>query len=392
MSEQRYCEKCRKTMADVNFYTYKDGSKCELCKSCLTMHINNWQPDTYLWLLEKFDVPYIEQEWDVLRDRAYAKDPNKITGMSVFGKYLSKMKLVQWKKLTWADTERLKLEAEEKAKLAGAHNAGTEADQAHIKEAFENGEISEAQYKTYIATTKPEPRFNAGGGSGSPYPVNASPYEEVELIDVGADLTAEDKIYLAMKWGRLYSANDWVQLEKLYNEFMETFTIQGAARIDTLKFICKTSLKMNQAIDSGDIETYQKLSKSYDSLMKAAKFTEAQNKKEGLVEFSSIGEIVAFCEKEGGFIPKISYDVDLDIVDKVVKDLKAYNYSLIKEDPTISQQIEQYIKKKQITEEMELNKDEELEDQDIIDYKESLEKQLFLDKEYMTVQGEEEDE
>ena len=75
-----------------------------------------------------------------------------------------------------------------------------------------------------------------------------------------------------MKWGRLYSANDWVQLEKLYNEFMETFTIQGAARIDTLKFICKTSLKMNQAIDSGDIETYQKLSKSYDSLMKAAKF------------------------------------------------------------------------------------------------------------------------
>ena len=27
MAEQRYCSKCRKTMADTNFYTYKDGSK-----------------------------------------------------------------------------------------------------------------------------------------------------------------------------------------------------------------------------------------------------------------------------------------------------------------------------------------------------------------------------
>jgi len=34
---------------------------------------------------------------------------------------------------------------------------------------------------------------------------------------------------------------------------MDSFDIQGAARIDTLKMICKTSLKMNEAIDCGDI-------------------------------------------------------------------------------------------------------------------------------------------
>ena len=89
MSEQLFCQKCRKTMADTNFYMYKDGTKAELCKSCLTMHINNFEPDTFLWLLEKFDVPYIEAEWNVLRDRAFAKDPYKMNGMSVFGKYLS---------------------------------------------------------------------------------------------------------------------------------------------------------------------------------------------------------------------------------------------------------------------------------------------------------------
>jgi len=48
-----------------------------------------------------------------------------------------------------------------------------------------------------------------------------------------------------MKWGRLYRPNQWLILEQLYNEFMNSFDIQGAARIDTLKMICKTSLKMN---------------------------------------------------------------------------------------------------------------------------------------------------
>ena len=40
-------------------------------------------------------------------DKAFAKDPMKMNGMSVFGKYLSKMKLKQWKDYSWADTERL---------------------------------------------------------------------------------------------------------------------------------------------------------------------------------------------------------------------------------------------------------------------------------------------
>ena len=258
MAEQRYCAKCRKTMADTNFYTYKDGSKCELCKSCLTMHINNWEPDTYLWLLEKFDVPYIPAEWNVLRDRAYAKDPYKMTGMSVFGKYLSKMKLKQFKNFHWVDTERLQAEAEEKAKRHGANAAAEQL--AEIKQAYENGEISEAQYQTYAETHAPDPSFanpelaappntkHETNHMGFQYPIN-SEFEEVELVDVGADLTAEDKVYLAMKWGRLYRADEWVALEKLYDEFMNSFDIQDAARKDTLIKICKTSLKMDQAIN-----------------------------------------------------------------------------------------------------------------------------------------------
>ena len=43
VSPQFYGPKCRKTMAETNFYTYKNGTKCELCKAWLTLHINNWE-------------------------------------------------------------------------------------------------------------------------------------------------------------------------------------------------------------------------------------------------------------------------------------------------------------------------------------------------------------
>lgn len=390
MPEQLHCQKCGKTMSDVNFYKYKDGTKSEFCKACLTMHINNWEPDTYLWLLEKFDVPYIEAEWNVLRDRAYAKDPHKMNGMSVFGKYLSKMKLKQWNHYTWADTEKLKLEAETKAQLYGNANTISQEEIDTMKAAYENGEISEAQYKTYAATHAPEPSFEMVS-PGNPQQIGfaSSPFEMVELVDVGADLTEEDKIYLAMKWGRLYTAADWVALEQLYNDFMNSFDIQDAARIDTLKKICKTSLKMDQTIDTGDIDTYQKLSRVYDAMMKAAKFTEAQKKNEEGKSFDSIGELVAFCEKEGGQIPKYEINYPNDIVDKVIMDLKQYTNSLITQDAGLAQQIEQYIKRKEIAEEQKRNKQQakengddvvELNDEDFAAYHQQQEEEKEQDR------------
>ena len=48
------CEKCGKTMDEGQFYTYKDGRKTELCKKCLTMHVDANDDSTFLWLLEKY--------------------------------------------------------------------------------------------------------------------------------------------------------------------------------------------------------------------------------------------------------------------------------------------------------------------------------------------------
>lgn len=196
-----YCEKCGKTMDEGQFYTYKDGTKTEMCKKCLTMHIDNFNEETFLWLLQKMDVPYVPEEWNVLRDRAYAKNPN-LNGMSVFGKYLSKMKLKQWKEYGWEDSERLQALNEEKNR---AHMAEKAERDAMFKEQFENGEISESQYKTLVSTESQNKNILAQnpaaifGMENNPFNENNFMQLANEENDLTAELTDEDKKYLLMK-------------------------------------------------------------------------------------------------------------------------------------------------------------------------------------------------
>jgi len=46
--------------------------------------------------LQEIDVPYIPEEWDKLL-ASYGSDRRKVTGMTILGRYLSKMKLKQFK-------------------------------------------------------------------------------------------------------------------------------------------------------------------------------------------------------------------------------------------------------------------------------------------------------
>jgi hypothetical protein len=68
-NEMYYCEKCHKTMRASEFYSsnnlekYPNDGKFTMCKKCLTMHVDNWNPDTYLWILQEADVPYVPKEW-----------------------------------------------------------------------------------------------------------------------------------------------------------------------------------------------------------------------------------------------------------------------------------------------------------------------------------------
>ena len=408
------CSRCGKKLSQLSFYTYQDGSKCEICKACLTAHIDNFDPSTFEWILEKMDVPYIPTEWNALRDRAFAKDPYKMNGMSVIGKYLAKMKLKQWNQYRYADTQAIQDEInaanEKKQKEEEEEKKRYEAE---LKVKLSEGRISRAQYQTLVSTETQNKQLPRGGNTitgqhfgqaqffGKPGSYEQAlqqaknPFQQqmfmsqAEMVDPGANLDDDDKMYLALKWGRLYRPNQWVALEQLYNQFMNSFDIQGAARIDTLKMICKTSLKMNQAIDCGDIDAYQKLSRVYDSMMKSAKFTEAQNKDKDGNAIDSASAIVDFVQAHSGEIPRYICDQPRDIVDQIIIDLKAYNKNLIYEDKSLAQEIERYLQDKRISDEMKKDKKEakakgmddvQLEDEDFTEHKENLKEMKEYDE------------
>ena len=376
---KKVCEKCKREMEDTNFYTFKNGEKIGKCKNCLTMHVDNFVPESFLWILEEMDVPYIPEEWNILRDKAYAKNPQKMNGMSVIGKYLSKMRLKQWKKYSWKDSQYLQ---EERRKRDQALKEQQKEEEQRWKEQFEKGQISQAEYRTMVSTqfqkeneTYQQVKNPIGDNN---FFKQENFISEQDLPDLTSQLSLEEKQYLAMKWGRTYKISQLIQLQKTYTEMMNSFDIQDADSKNTLILLCKTDLKQNQAIDMGDYEGYQKLARVSDSLRKSAKFTAAQNKDKESEFVSSVGQLVAYCEKQGHQIPRYQIDTPLDIVDKVIMDLKEYNKTLIYGDTALARQIEDYIKNAKIAMAQKKDKEEaklkglevpEVTDQDILNYK-----------------------
>lgn len=348
LNKTYYCKVCGRTMDTDQFYTsnrldrYPDDGKLPECKKCLTRHVDNWNPKTYLWILEEIDVPYIEDEWNTLLER-YGKDRTKITGMTILGRYLSKMKLNQYKDKKWDDTERIKAEAEARKRDVMA------------RQGYTGEEIEEA----LAANRMPEKPVGLEVTQEQPAPIDA--FEPVGFED---DLTEEDKTYLAIKWGKTYKPYEWVQLEKYYQEMMQSFDIQTPSHEDYLKLICKTSIKAHQLIDLGDIEGFQKMSKVYDALMKSAKFTAVQNKAEAGEFVNSISELVLLCEKEEGFIPRFYTDKPKDRVDETLADLRGYTNTLVTEEMNLGNLIESAVKALQ--REAEREEDEDIDDEDEI--------------------------
>jgi hypothetical protein len=269
------------------------------------------------------------------------------------------------------------------------------------QEQYDKGEISEAQYRTLVSTTARNSNFYS---KGAPISQPIAPdtnffdesqfLDESEIPDPASQLTQEDKIAMAVKWGKLYKPNEWVALETDYAKMKQSFDIQDADSENTLILLCKTNLKANQAIDCGDIEGYQKLAKVAESLRKSAKFTAQQNKEEKGDFVDSVGQLIALCEKEG-FIPRFATDIPQDKVDLTLRDMNEYVRKLVTQDLGFGQQIEDSLKKIMIQNEMNKEANEraqedaedydpyaptELSDEDIVEYYDEIMSQKIQDE------------
>ena len=178
-------------------------------------------------------------------------------------------------------------------------------------------------------------------------------------------------------------------METTYNRYANEYEI-NVDREEVLKKMCKTSLKMDEAIDAGDVKGYKDLSYVFDQLRKSGKFTEAQNKEEKQQYLDTIGELVALAEQHGGKIINNLPDPDeypQDKIDFSIKDMKAYTYSLVAGEPHMQDLIESFIQKYEAAEAAEaefgkdlvLNKEDEYANEATFD--EELEYQRFLEEE-----------
>ena len=109
--------------------------------------------------------------------------------------------------------------------------------------------------------------------------------------------------------------------------------------------------------------------KMYDSLMKAGKWTAAQNKAENGEYVDSISELVALCERDG-FIPRYYVDTPQDKVDRVIQDLQDYTRNLVVEEMHLGPLLERAVRQ------IESDRDSEVDDEDE-DENEELERQLY---------------
>lgn len=321
------CCKCGRNKRVDDFFTHKDGVLDEMCKDCLLEHVDNAEPDTFRWILERFDLPYVERIWADTANKAFREKPGEYGPKSVFGKYLRIMRMAQYRAYTYADTDRLN---------ADGSKPLTDEEEAALKARFEAGEISSAQYDTLSGKVRSKSR-----DAPSDYKAPARARKRAE-----ASITDEDRDYLMAKWGTSYTAEEWLRMEATYKRYADAYDL-NVDREEVLRKMCKTSLKMDEALDADNLLDYKSLSQVFETLRKSARFTEAQNAedKSGLV--SSVGQLVQLCEREGGIIEQFPdpEDYPTDKVDLTINDYKQYAVGLLRNEPNIAGLIESYVAK-----------------------------------------------
>jgi len=400
------CSKCGRSLKETEFFKMKTGDRCDLCKDCLTQYIDNRKPETFRWILEMFDVPYIEKKWMQITNERYKKNPSKFGPKSVIGTYLRTMNMMQYRDFHYSDSDNPENNA---ATAPIAETVIDEEYEAKLLAQLEAGEITQTQYDTLTkknaikyGTELDEEGFikglatlplNAQGELEQPEP--EPPQEQIPQYHFDPtywtdQLDDKDIDYLMLKWGTVYTPEQWIKMEQMYTKYSQEYDL-NVDREEVLKKMCKTSLKMDEALDAGDVTGYKNLAAVFDQLRKSGKFTEAQNKEDRQQVLSSIGELVGLCEQEGGIIDALpQYDPDQypqDKIDFTLRDLKAYTYSLVSNELGLGDLIESYIEKLEKAEEDSVDLDtglvtsaEEAADEELTD-DEAEEWQYFLENE-----------
>lgn len=378
------CQRCGRTMNGAEYYTTKEGEYYPVCKVCLTSGIDSKKPKTFLDILKTFDVPFIKEMWLETCKKQYVKNPEKYSSASVFGTYLRTMKMGKYRNYGYDDAEEAtKFYLDRQTRYRKSDEAlfedttvtqppqapspppiepslgtsqpevvqepsddiwevRTDVQQESPQEPNEEDELDFASMISNVRKENAKQDFLSSGFAGGSLDDRKMQRES----EIAAELTPDDIMRLSIKWGDDYRPTEWIRMEETYRKYANEFEM-NVDREEVLKKMCKTSLKMDQALDDGNIADYTKLQSAFDALRKSGKFTEAQNKDKEDKYLDSVGELVAAVEREGGIIPKFNYKYETtqDKIDLTLRDCQSYLYNLVRNEMGLGNLIETYIQK-----------------------------------------------
>jgi hypothetical protein len=314
-----FCPVCKKTVDERQFFKTSRIDKFPSgylphCKTCTTMLVVDTDPSTFLGILKEIDIPYIPSEWRTLLVKKDAKAP------SILGKYASKMKLNQFKKYGWKDTE--KLAADEEASLLAA-----------LRQECDTESEAEAKLESMISMTD-LPQIKTSSGQISQPTVIYGLVPETSKYH----LTQQEINELKISWGEDYTEDQYLALEQFFVDMKQAYVIQDPIIISNVKIICKLTVIMNKFLDIGDVESAAKISRQLDLFIKTANLAPVQQKDRQQTTFA-ISQLSFLVEKEGGFIPEFFISEPNDKIDLVLQDMKEYTEYLIRGESNISEMI-----------------------------------------------------
>lgn len=282
------------------------------------MTIDDTDPSTFLPILKEINVPYIPSAW---RELLVKKDPKS---PSIIGKYVSKMRLNQYKRYSWADSEEL-TKKETEALLEAVRQKTDNESEAQ-------SEVDNMLNFTDIPSQKAPMNVDDGPS------MSAGMYQLIGLTPETSKyhLTQKEIDELKVTWGRDYSEDDYMALEQQFHDMQSSYVINDPIAISNAKIICKMTLKMNKFLDIDDVESVSKISRQLDLFIKSANLAPVQQKDRQSSTFA-ISQLAFMIEKEGGFIPQWDTSEPMDNIDMILKDMQDYTNSLVLGESNINE-------------------------------------------------------
>ena len=317
-----FCTHCHKTLDEKQFFKTSRVDKhpsgvLPECKTCATLTVDDLDPTTFLPLLKEIDVPYIPSEW-----RALVVKKDSRSG-SVLGKYVSKMRLNQFKRKHWIDSAQMV--EEETQSLLEALRQETNSETEAERQVNEMLTFSDLGNKPSMNAMETAPAMAAMYG--------LSP----ETSKYG--LTQEEIDRLKFEWGDDYTEDEFFKFEQLLTDMKEAYVIQDPIAVSNAKMICKMTVKMNKFLDIDDVESASKISRQLDLFIKSANLAPVQQKDRQQTTFA-ISQLAFLVEREGGFLPEFYVDKPNDKIDQILKDMQEYTEYLVRGESNIAEMVE----------------------------------------------------